>query len=602
MSFMRRKGILIILLVLFLAVPLYVIFSPQWPSVSPGEKSASEGSTTSDPPGTEKPAKIARLKKYPKIPEARLADFSGAEQPHFIFVSTITKKNPLPSTRTSPKIAVPKKPLPVASGIPSSDTSSDSESGENQSAAMPEVHSEAEAVSPPCIVRYTITSRWDSGYVTSLELVNNTETPINGWKAGWIMPGNQKILSLWNANKEEYEGNILVSNLDWNEYIPPFSDITLGFEVSGDSPSSQLPFNFSLNDLSCDFIASPLPEATSLPNSNNTTPGNININTNQNISVASASPQPPIAKTSWPLNAFAPYIDATAYPAFALTQTAQDSGVKLYTLGFIVAKSNGDCTPSWGTYYDIGEYLKSDIASLRQLGGDVMPSFGGAANTELAVTCKDTDSLTRSYQAVIDGYGLKRIDFDIEGAWLAEKASIERRSESIAILQKNNPALPVLPSGLTPDGLNVLESALDKGVRIDGVNIMAMDYGDSAAPNPAGKMGDYAIEASNSLFQQLKNLYSSQGLNKTDNEIWKMIGVTPMLGVNDIASEIFTLSDAQKLLNFAKQKGLGMLSMWSGNRDKACSGGVKTYADSSCSSIEQEPFAFMKAFGRLNQE
>ena len=37
-----------------------------------------------------------------------------------------------------------------------------------------------------------------------------------------------------------------------------------------------------------------------------------------------------------------------------------------------------------------------------------------------------------------------------------------------------------------------------------GVNIMAMDYGDSAAPNPQGHMGDYAIAAANSLFTQLK--------------------------------------------------------------------------------------------------
>ena len=36
-------------------------------------------------------------------------------------------------------------------------------------------------------------------------------------------------------------------------------------------------------------------------------------------------------------------------------------------------------------------------------------------------------------------------------------------------------------------------------------NIMAMDYGDSAAPNPQGKMGDYAIAAANRLFTQLKS-------------------------------------------------------------------------------------------------
>ena len=33
-----------------------------------------------------------------------------------------------------------------------------------------------------------------------------------------------------------------------------------------------------------------------------------------------------------------------------------------------------------------------------------------------------------------------------------------------------------------------------------------------------------------------------------------MIGVTPMIGQNDISSEVFTLADAQTLANFGKQK------------------------------------------------
>lgn len=42
--------------------------------------------------------------------------------------------------------------------------------------------------------------------------------------------------------------------------------------------------------------------------------------------------------------------------------------------------------------------------------------------------------------------------------------------------------LPVLPAGLTADGVALLVNARARGVRLDVLNIMTMDYGDSAAP------------------------------------------------------------------------------------------------------------------------
>ena len=62
-----------------------------------------------------------------------------------------------------------------------------------------------------------------------------------------------------------------------------------------------------------------------------------------------------------------------------------------------------------------------------------------------------------------------------------------------------------MPTGLTADGLYVLQSAMKYGVQIAGVNLMTMDYGESAAPNPQGQMGNYAIEAADSLFGQLRH-------------------------------------------------------------------------------------------------
>jgi hypothetical protein len=73
---------------------------------------------------------------------------------------------------------------------------------------------------------------------------------------------------------------------------------------------------------------------------------------------------------------------------------------------------------------------------------------------------------------------------------------------------------------------------------------MAMDYGDSAAPNPTGNMGTYAIQAGTSLFSQLQSVY---GASKTAAQLWSRVAVTPMIGLNDVVTETFDQSAATQL-------------------------------------------------------
>jgi hypothetical protein len=214
--------------------------------------------------------------------------------------------------------------------------------------------------------------------------------------------------------------------------------------------------------------------------------------------------------------------------------------------------------------------------------------------------------LVAAYQSVITAYGLTHIDFDIEGAATADRASVDRRSQAIAILQQNAAAagrtldvwftLPVLPTGLTNDGLYVVQSALRYGVNIAGVNIMTMDYGDSAAPNPIGKMGDYAIQAATSLFNQLKSAYNN---TLTTAQLWDKIGVTPMIGLNDVTTEVFDQQEAREVLAWAQQVGITRISMWSINRDYQHVAGTINYVDNFSSSLWQSPLEFSLLFNQF---
>ena len=197
-------------------------------------------------------------------------------------------------------------------------------------------------------------------------------------------------------------------------------------------------------------------------------------------------------------------------------------------------------------------------------------------------------SLAAQYQAVIDKYNVRNLDFDIEGADQAEPVSLERRFKAIAQIQQAGAAagkpvrvsltLPVLPTGLTHDGLNVVQSAIANGVDVSLVNVMAMDYYDPSLSLAPGKMGDYAVQAAESLHRQLAAFYPQ----KSSAQLWAMVGVTPMIGINDNPPEIFTIADAQKLYAFANQKGIGRLAMWSSNRDQPCPG-PRTITENLCS-------------------
>ncbi len=306
------------------------------------------------------------------------------------------------------------------------------------------------------------------------------------------------------------------------------------------------------------------------------------------------------APVSWPSQYYAPYTNAGNYPLFFFWKLAETDGLRFFTLSFVL--DNGNCQAAWSGSAPINKlYLMDDLTKLRAMGGDVIVSFGGAAGTELAEACPDVDSLAAQYQSVVDTLGVTHLDFDIEGASLGDVEANDRRSEALARLQSTAAeagkaisisfTLPVLTSGLTDAGVALLQSAIDHDVDVDVVNIMTMDFEKSAAGD---KMGENTIQAANNLFDQLKLLYPT----RTDDALWNMIGLTPMIGVNDLSEQIFTLDDAQAVTAFAQEQNIQRIAIWSLERDKACEFETRT-ATSNCSSVTQDPLGFSTTFNQL---
>jgi hypothetical protein len=306
--------------------------------------------------------------------------------------------------------------------------------------------------------------------------------------------------------------------------------------------------------------------------------------------------------------AFAPYAELTDYPPPNFTAIRHQADVRAVTLAFVTAQGGDRCVPSWGGYsaypaFGSGAYELAELRSYRRAGGAVIPSFGGASGAELATVCGSVGALQSAYAKVISAYGVTHIDFDIEGADASNFAAAKRRATALAALQTAaaqhgrvldvSLTLPVLPSGLTAEAERILRDTIDGGVSVSLVNGLAMDYGDSVAPDPSGRMAGYAIDVANSLRMQLHSIFPSLGGGALES----LIGVTPMIGINDVSDEVFTTANAVRLATFARQRKLGMLSMWQLGRDKQCTSPAST-AQTACSSVGQSPWMFAKLLGR----
>jgi chitinase len=325
--------------------------------------------------------------------------------------------------------------------------------------------------------------------------------------------------------------------------------------------------------------------------------------------------RPPAASAPWS----APYVDVTLTPTYAFQDRTLDPALTT-VLSFVVADPAdtvaAGCTPSWGAAYGLdaaatGLDLDRRITQLRRGGGDVIVSFGGQANRELATTCTDVDALTAAYRTVIDRYHVTTVDFDLEGDALDPAASV-RRAEAVARVQADVLdsggalavwlTLPVAPTGLLDTGLDAVAATLSGGVDLAGVNVMTMDYG-AAKPEDQTMIAatEQALDATHG---QLAGLYRQVGVNLSSASVWHKVGATPMIGQNDTADEQFTVADAHELRAFAERHGMARVSMWSLNRDAPCPDGAVSTAghplhSNACSGVDQVAGEFAAALGQL---
>jgi hypothetical protein len=297
------------------------------------------------------------------------------------------------------------------------------------------------------------------------------------------------------------------------------------------------------------------------------------------------------AATSWPAHVFAPYVD-TGLSNTTLTTVAADYGTKYFELAFA---DGGSC--QWSLPNQSG--WQSQVSALQAEGGDVSISFGGYTvdtnGTDLGNQCSSASAMATQVESVVTTMNVTHLDFDIESSEETNSADFTRTAQALTLVRSwasstgralnISYTLPVLPSGFTSDGLNVLNAAQSSGFRPDVVNVMTMDYGTSGT-----EMGTASNQALDAAAGQVASVFGESA-----SAAYAMLGNTPMIGQNDSPGEIFSLADAATVESHAAAEGIALVSFWAEGRDNGgCPG--QTSASSTCSGLSQSTGAFTQAF------
>jgi hypothetical protein len=251
--------------------------------------------------------------------------------------------------------------------------------------------------------------------------------------------------------------------------------------------------------------------------------------------------------------------------------------------------SNGYCNPQWdGARGLTGGVDQNTVNAVRAAGGDVLPSFGGYSGNKLESSCSSAGELANAYQTVINTYGLKAIDIDIEADAYSNATVQQRTVDALKTVRANNPGLKIyltFGTGQSGPDNSLVNRAASSGFAADAWVIMPFDFG-GAGQN----MGNLTMQAAEGLKNVVKNAF---GYN--DDTAYRHMGISSMNGITD-NSETVTLNDFNTILGYANSHHLTRLTFWSANRDRPCPAGYPN--NDTCSGVSQQAWDFTRIFAR----
>lgn len=409
------------------------------------------------------------------------------------------------------------------------------------------------------------TTSWDSGYEAKYTINNGTPDPITSWRVEFDLPAGSTLGSYWEATVTSANGHHTAVNRTWNGTVAPGASVSFGFIVTGTGN----PTNCTVNGSPCGGGSPPSPSPTGQPS-------------------PTADPTPTGSPSNPPPGpagmAAAPYLYLGWGNPPSATSVMSATGIRWFTMAFIL--SSGGCNPSWDGQRPLtGGTDETTIRAIRAAGGDVLPSIGGWSGNKLGPNCSTPEALAGAYQKVIDAYGLKAIDIDIENSDEFENEAVQDRIlAALKIVEQRNSGITTIvtfgttTSGPSWWGQRLIRRAKELAVPVDVFTIMPFDFG-----------GNDMYADTLSASEGLKNFLTSTYGWSADTA-YRHMGISSMNGRTDVG-EIVTPQNFTRIRDWAAARHLARLSFWSVNRDRPCPGGGTV---SHCSGIDQQEWEFTR--------
>ncbi|ELY83121.1 PKD domain-containing protein [Natrinema altunense] len=226
------------------------------------------------------------------------------------------------------------------------------------------------------------------------------------------------------------------------------------------------------------------------------------------------------------------------------------------------ATADGDINPGWLTGCNQGSCdqqplstYESEIRTLQDEGIEVWLSIGGWEGRTVARDADSATELKDAYAELLDTFGSTHIDIDDENAHRRDQPIYELRNEALALLQDERPevtvgyTVPADENGIAnsshAQARTWVRDAVEKGVDLAYVNIMTMVMGPTTY--------DKIVSACEGTVAFLDETYP----DKSTAECWAMLGNTP-----DVSEESITPDVARDIVDFAADRGMGLVSYW----------------------------------------
>jgi chitinase len=266
------------------------------------------------------------------------------------------------------------------------------------------------------------------------------------------------------------------------------------------------------------------------------------------------------------------------------------NGAGTITLAF----ATGQCgTENWGGVP--GATMASvNVPLLNSAGRNYIISTGGAAGSFFC----NSDAGFATFVNRWLSPRLLGVDFDIEaGQSEADILNLVRRAQTshnahpglrfsftIATLANTDGSESLNIKGIQT--MNAIRSVFGGVPSFVTINLMTMDYG---APSPfVCVVANGTCNMGQSAIQAAQNLRTRYGVP------FSRIELTPMIGGNDVQSNVFRLNDVNTMASFVIQNGLAGVHFWSWDRDVDCPPGS---ASPTCNSLGGVgPHGFLRRF------